>query len=164
MFTRRRTSIRDRVWNNYEQLFHKVQRSASRKCEGCSRGVPALQEVFHNQSTLTSIQYLCYTCYFDSGIRQCSPCLYQFESWCILLSYHCALSILNKKFHFLNQLFQYLAIVEFLPELGKFLEESLGFLSSTWHSSNFVFSSREISFISNVPNHPDPKKKIKWLN
>ena len=115
---RKRTSNHDRVCFNYEQLFHLIQCSACRKCQCSSRRERAWQEVFCIQSILTPFQYFWDTCCFDNGKRQCSPCLYQFESWCILFSYHGKLSFLNKKFHLLNQFFQNLAVVGFLPELA----------------------------------------------
>ena len=115
---RKRTSIPDGACFNYKHLIHPVQCTACRKCQGSSRGKRALQEAFCIQSTLNPFQYLWDTCCFNSGIRQCAPCLHQFGSWCILFFYHCKLSILNKKFHLLNQHFQCLAFVVFLPELA----------------------------------------------
>ena len=122
---RKRTSILVWICFNYEQLFQPRQCTACRKCQCSSRGKRAWPAVFCIQSFLNPFQYPWDTSCFHSGTRQCSPCLYQFESWCILFSYHCKLSILNKKFHLLNHPLQYLAIAEFLPELAYFFPENL---------------------------------------
>ena len=115
---RKGTSIHDGACFIYKQLLHPIQCTACRKIQGSSRGKRPQQESSCIQSTSNPFQYPWDTYFFDSGIRQCSPCLYQFESWCILFSYHCKLSIWGKNFHLLNQSVQYLAIIEFLPDLA----------------------------------------------
>ena len=112
------TSILDATCFNCKQLFHPIHCTTCRKYQCSSRGKRAEQEAFCIQTTLNPFKYPWDTCCFDSGIRQCSPCLHQFVSWCILFFYHYELSISNKNFHLLYQPFQYLAIVVFLPELA----------------------------------------------
>ena len=53
---RKRTSIFDRVYFNYEQLFHPIQCTAFRKCQCSSRGKRAEQVAFCIRSTSNPVQ------------------------------------------------------------------------------------------------------------
>ena len=110
---RKRTSIVDRIWFNYEQLFHPVQCSVCRICQCSSRDKFVLPEVTGILSFSDQFHCLWGINYFGNGTRQYSTCLYQSWSSHILFSYHYILSILGKIFLLWNEYFQCLVIVAF---------------------------------------------------
>ena len=113
MLMRKRTSILDRVWFNYEQLFHPVQCTACRICQCSSRDRLVLPKVTDVLSISDKLHYLWGINCYGNGTRQCSTFLYPSASSHILSSYHFILSILGKSFLLWNQSFQCLAIVAF---------------------------------------------------
>ena len=113
MLMRKRTSILDRICFNFEQLFHTVQCTASRKCQCSSKDRLVLPEVIGVLLISDQFHYLWRLKCFGNGTGQCSTCLYPSGSSHILFSYHYILSILGKIFLLWNQSFQRLAIVAF---------------------------------------------------
>ena len=113
MLMRKGTSILDGVCVNYEQLFHPVQCTACRICQGSSKDKLVLPAVAGILSISDQLHYLCGLNCFGNGTRQYSTCLYQSGSSHILFSYHNILSILGKIFLLWKQFFQCLAVVAF---------------------------------------------------
>ena len=119
MLIRKRTSIRDRVCFNYEQLFHPVQCTACRICQYSSRDQCSsrdklvLPEVTGLLSFSDQIHYLLDINSFGNGTRQNSTCLYQSGSVHVLFSHHYILSILGEIFFFRICLFNVWQLLHF---------------------------------------------------
>ena len=93
---RKRTSIFDGVFVNYEQLFHPVRWTACWICNCSSRDKIILPEVTGILSFSDQLHYLWGMNHFRNGTRQYSNFLYQSGSLHIFHSYHYILSILRK--------------------------------------------------------------------
>ena len=113
MLRRKATSILDGVCVNYEQLFHPIQCTACRKCQGSSWAKFVLPEVTVFLSFSDQLHYLWVINCFGNDTRQYWTCLFQSGSLHILFSYHYILSILGEIFLLWNQSFQCLAIAAF---------------------------------------------------